>query len=463
MTMDEAGQALRPAEAALIENAVYELVTNGVSTTVNASQLAVEYTTGDVLAEAMALARTGDLESLELELEDIRINGRRFNIDYTITDESIRSYIAGYAQNIDTAPTPATFTVKQLEINPDTNANRAQDIGLPTLPEGMTEEQAIAQGMNRDLRDLRFDFVEAIDGYGVDQEELFKLMNERMRTREYGKIDVPLAPIESDVTVATIKDSLVLRSSAYTSYAKGHYGRATRVHNMTKACGLMYATVLQPGDQFSCNTILGDRTEKLGWQMAPAVIEGGAATEDQAGGGVCQVSTTLYNAVLKSNLEITYRRAHSQKLSYVAGGLDATINTGTIDFTWKNNLTSPIYVFTWIDTENKRINAEIYGEPFPDDYDEIKLESEELDPILPTDPTYDVDVTLAAPYWRLKNDAQKGYVFETYQLFIKDGKTIDKRLIAKTTYNMHPARYLVWMGWAGEALTPEYKLEYIRE
>ena len=87
----------------------------------------------------------------------------------------------------------------------------------------------------------------------------------------------------------------------------------------------------------SCNDLLGPRYEKYGWQMAPAVIEGGAATEDQPGGGVCQVSTTMYNAVLMGDYQIVYRQAHSSRLSYVKGGLDATINTGTIDFKWSNN------------------------------------------------------------------------------------------------------------------------------
>ncbi|MEG1547221.1 MAG: VanW family protein [Clostridia bacterium] len=451
MTTDEAKAALADVEAQLVADLRFELVCNGVPTTITAANLNVMYTTDSILKEASGFARQGNLDALNAELEDIRANGRNFTIDYTVAPESISAYLDSFAKDINTAPTPATFTVRQLETNSATNAAKAQNLGLPK------------DNSTTDLRDLRFDFVEAVDGYGVDVPALTNLLSERIQARSFGKIDVPLAPIKSDITIETLKQQLVLRGSAFTSYARGHYGRATRVHNMTKATGLMYGTVLQPNDIFSCNTILGDRTEKNGWQMAPAVIEGGAATEDQPGGGVCQVSTTLYNAVLKGDLLVTDRRAHSQKLSYVDGGFDATINTGTIDFQWQNNTQSPVYVFTWIDTENKRINCEIYGAPFPEQFDTIELLSEEKPAVEPTEPTYTVDPSLVYPNWMLKNDAQRGYVFDTYMLYKKDGKLVEKKMIGETTYRMHPARYLVWDGWAGEPLWEEYKLVYTRD
>ncbi len=451
MTINEAKIALADVESGLVSDLRFSLKYNDETTEVGAGSFSVLYNTDEVLAEAMSLAREGELDELDAEIDDIRANGRSYTITYTLDEQSVMDYVAVFSDHIDTDPTPASFTVHQLEINTTTNAPDARNIGLS------------ADATDTDLRDLRFDFVEAVDGYGVNREELVALIMERCDARDFGEIEVPLAPIESDVTIETIKAELVLRASASTSFAKGHYGRASRVHNMTKATGLMYGYVLMPGERFSCNTILGDRTEKLGWQLAPAVIEGGAATEDQAGGGVCQVSTTLYNAVLMSDLEIVSRRAHSQKLSYVAGGLDATINTGTIDFIWTNNLDTPVYIFTWIDTEKKTINCEIYGEPFPETFDSIELESELFETIDPDVPTYTVDATLSYPYWRMINDAIKGYTYKTYAIYKLGDTTVEKRLIAETTYNAHPARYLVWEGWTGDYLLPEYQLEYVRE
>ena len=103
-----------------------------------------------------------------------------------------------------------------------------------------------------DLRDWRFDLVEGIPGHGVNERKLIDELTARTEAREFGTVEFENEPIEPEVTIATIKETLVMRSSAYTSYAKGHYGRAERVHNMTKACGLLYGTVLQPGDVLQC-------------------------------------------------------------------------------------------------------------------------------------------------------------------------------------------------------------------
>ena len=367
----------------------------------------------------------------------------------TCDDAWSRLKAAGIAAEVNTAPVDATFGVKQLEMNKATDALDAVNIGK-------ADDDTVT-----DLRDLRFDFVEGIPGHGVNEQKLIDELTARTEAREFGTVEFENEPIEPEVTIATIKETLVMRSSAYTSYAKGHYGRAERVHNMTKACGMIYGTVLQPGDVLSCNTLLGDRYEKYGWQPAPAVIEGGANTEDQPGGGVCQVSTTMYEAVLMGDYNIVYRQAHSSRLSYVPGGLDASINTGTIDFKWSNNTEAPVYVFTWIDKEQKRIWCEIYGLPFAADagFDEIELISERLPDIEPTADEYITYSGLTAPYWMLKNAAKSGYAYDTFKSYKLNGVEVKREPIANTVYRMHPRRYYVWPGYvAGTPLQAEYQL-----
>ncbi len=447
MTMAEAAEALKPAEAALVESIGFT-VTDGVhSYTIDKSFFNITYNTEEKLSEAMSLAREGELDALDAELADIAANGRSFDIDYTIVEPDFAAFVAGIAGELDLAATDATFTVKQLEMNSTTDALNVVNLGLNET-DGIT-----------DLRDKRFDFVEGVPGQGINQEALVKELADRTAARDYGQVDFSLEPLYPAVTVATLKESLVLRSSAFTSYAKGNYGRATRVHNMTKACGLIYGTVLQPGDVLSCNTLLGDRYEKYGWQLAPAVIEGGANTEDQPGGGVCQVSTTMYNAVLRGDYQIVYRQAHSSRLSYVDGGLDATINTRTIDFKWSNNTEAPIYVFTWIDTNEKKIWCEIYGLPFSGDFNEVELYSERKPDIPPTADEFIELASLYSPYWMVKNAAKSGYVYDTYKIYKMNGTEVRREFIATTTYKMHPNRYYVWPGYVpGTALMAEYKL-----
>ncbi|HWQ58400.1 MAG TPA: VanW family protein [Clostridia bacterium] len=447
MTIEQAREALKEAEAALTADVGFT-VTDGTHTyEVPASCFTITYDTEEKFQKAMALAREGTLKELEAELEDIALNGRSYDISYAISGD-YAEFVAGIAAELYAAPVDATFSVKPIEMNDKTDAQNAVDLGLNTEVDGIT-----------DLRDKRFDFVEGTAGQALDTESLLAELNARTESRQYGEVGFSMQVVEPAVTIATIKEHLVLRSSAYTSFAKGHYSRTERVFNIRKATGLIYGTVLQPGDVFSCNTILGDRYEKYGWQLAPAVIEGGANTEDQPGGGVCQVSTTIYNAVLIGDYEIVYRQPHSMRLSYVAGGFDATINTRTIDFQWKNNTASPIYVFAWVDTVKKQVWCEIYGEPYPPEFDEIELVSEQLPNIEPTPDEYIPVSWLYAPYWALKNEAKPGYVYDCYKVYKLNGAVVEKVYIGQTTYRMHPNRYYVWTGYfPGTPLDPAYQV-----
>ncbi|MCE5234640.1 MAG: VanW family protein [Eubacteriales bacterium] len=445
MDRAQAQAALADAEQALIADVGFTFVAGDKTYTADKSCFDIAFNTESVLDTAMGLARDGDLETLEAMLEDIKTNGRAYAIDYTVEPNAkLGALIDSIAAEVNVTPTEATFTVKQLPTNPNNGEQDIRDIGLP------------ADGSVTDLRDLRFDFAEGTPGRGVDAEAALTTAKERTAAKQFGTIELAFAEIPPTVTIETLKQHLVLRASSMTSFGKGHYDRAERVFNITKATGRIYGTVLQPGEIFSANTVIGDRTEKGGWQLAPAVIEGGAATEDQAGGGVCQVSTTMYLSVLKSDMKVEYRRAHSQQLSYVDGGLDATINTGTIDFTWSNSSSAPVYVFTWVDTKAKTIHCEIYGEPFPDTFDSIELKSELLETLAPAPTSYITASYLTAPYWWKNNGAITGHVYQSYAIYKLGDNVVEKRPIAKTTYNQHPERIYVWPGYDGSPLLSEF-------
>ena len=449
MTMDEATAALKSVSSAMSKGIMLTLTCGSETFVASASDLGIRANTEETLQSAMLLGREGNLTQMKKDIAELAENGKAFTLELIVDTSSLNSYIDILSQQLGAVPTNATFTVKELPMSTTKgiNAYDTVNIGLPK------------DGTVTDLRDLRFDFVEANDGIEIRREELIKAIQERVANNDFSYLEIPADITPASVTIADIKEKLVLRSSVSPSYASGNYGRSTRVHNMTKATGLIYGTVLQPGEQFSANTTLGNRTLGSGWQLAPAVIDGGAANEDQPGGGVCQVSSTMYQAVLMADYQIDYRQAHSSKLGYVEGGLDATIDSGRIDFTWTNNTSSPVYIFTWIDKANKKIWCELYGEPHSDAFDEIKLISQEQDPIKPTADEFIESGSLVAPYWSLKNAAKKGYVFKTYKSYRKDGKEVDRKFITTTTYRMHPARYYVWSGYAGEPLLPEFEIK----
>ncbi|HMM31952.1 MAG TPA: hypothetical protein PKB13_09275, partial [Clostridia bacterium] len=129
----------------------------------------------------------------------------------------------------------------------------------------------------------------------------------------------------------------------------------------------------------------------------------------------------------------------------------------TIDFTWSNNTTAPIYVFTWVDTTAKRVYCEIYGEPFPDTFDSIELKSELVETLAPTATVFNVDSRLVEPFWWKNNSAITGHVYQSTAIYKKGDTIVEQRPIAKTTYNMHPERIYVWAGYLpGTPLLAEY-------
>ena len=362
-------------------------------------------------------------EDMMNELKDIKENGRAYTIDYTVEPTGVESFIHSFADEVTTPATPASFTVHYPEKSTKTNAYDTSNLGL-------VGEEAKKAGLGADRqaitdpRDVFFDFTEPVDGYGVDVDALMATVRTRCESKDFGDIEVAMAPIHSDVTVEKLKESLFLRGTASTTY-KSKRRNTNRCHNLEKACGMVYGTVLQPGEEFSANTILGDRTLSNGWKPAPAVIAGGADHEDQPGGGVCQIASTTYMAVLYGDFEVTARRPHSTPSGY-PNGLDATINTvtGYIDFKWKNNTESPCYVFTWIDTKNYTVNCSIYGQPFPDTFDEIELSSTLVEPLEPGVPEYEVKNSLYSPYWMLKNKAVKGSIYESFKTYKLKGKVV---------------------------------------
>lgn len=446
MSPAEARTALAAVEQQMRDGIFFNFKCDGKSYLADSSYFDISFNTEEAIEQALALARSGDLATLQAELANIKAQGRAYELEYTVAPTRVEDFLHTFADSLTTAPVPASVSVKSLPINDETKAQTALNIALPK------------DGSTKDKRDLFFDFIPAKDGYGIDIDAVMETVNQRTANKDFGDMDIPMASIPSDVTVDTLKESLVLRGRAFTSY-KSTRSNTNRVFNLKKATGLTYGTVLQPGEEFSSNTILGDRYEKHGWKMAPAVIGGGSGTEDQPGGGVCQISTTVYNAVLKGDLQVTYRRNHSSRSGYIDGGLDATINTGTIDFTWKNSTQSPVYIFTWVDTSDYTVVCEIYGEPFPDTFDTIELSSE-LTETIPAPPTaYEAKSWISSPYWMKFKAAKDGYIYKSYATYKKDGKVVETKEVATSKYNAHALTYYVWPGFLpGSSLSPAYEI-----
>lgn len=143
----------------------------------------------------------------------------------------------------------------------------------------------------------------------------------------------------------------------YTTKAK--WGQTNRNTNIRLACEAINEYVVQPGAQFSFNTVVGQRTKERGYKEAGVYVNGQVDTG--VGGGICQVSSTLFNAALLSNMTITARRAHSLPVSYLPRGRDAAVSWGGPEFKFKNPYSFPVMICTYFNPNTCEIVISIKG------------------------------------------------------------------------------------------------------
>ncbi len=427
MTKEAAQASVEMAQQEQEDAIAFQLEYNGKSYPADASLFAFAYDTDAVLSEAFSLARTGTLKELEAELSDISANKRHYKTTAAPDKKAVDAFVASLAKEVDIPAADAQFKV--LIDNSSVSDQEKKTSAYVLAAASTTPEQ-------------RFRYEPEQNGVSVDREALTQALLSMAQSGTYEDMEIPVETVKAKVTLADIQKQVVLRGSSYTSFNKSPYNRGTRVFNIKKAVGLINGTVLQPGEVFSTNDTLGHRTYGGGWKPAPAIVQG--RTEDQAGGGVCQVSTTMYLSVLKSDLEIVYRQGHSGRLSYVDGGLDATIDSGRIDFQWKNNTGAPIYVFCWVDDGDKTVHFEIYGAAFPEEYDEIRLSSKRTDSVSPPGPMkYTVDPRKPAGYKEVFVERKSGSIWQSYATYLKDGVEVKTVPVAQTKYRAYAGETII--------------------
>lgn len=214
-----------------------------------------------------------------------------------------------------------------------------------------------------------------------------------------------------------------------TSFTSSNNSRST---NIRLAAKKINGLVLMPGETFSFNQSVGKRTAAAGFQPAPAYNNGETVLE--YGGGICQVSSTLYNAVLYANLEITERTNHGYKPSYVKPGLDATVSWGGPDFKFTNNRDYPIRIVT--DTSSKILKIYIYGLKKDSDYT-VVLDAQYISTVYATT-TYKKDSSLAKGETKVIQSGSNGCKTATYKyLYNSSGTLVSSECISRDTYNPH--------------------------
>ncbi len=168
-------------------------------------------------------------------------------------------------------------------------------------------------------------------------------LNNVMNAEEGKKVNYVKDKQKPEITAEMLKNNIVLLSS-YTTQILDH--RSARMNNIQLASEKLDFEIVLPGNEFSFNQVLGSRTKRKGYEKAPIFIktEDGTKKTNGIGGGICQLSSTLYNAADKIGLNITEKHSHSKTVGYVSKGRDATVAQGSMDFRFVNNRKYPIMI-----------------------------------------------------------------------------------------------------------------------
>ena len=245
---------------------------------------------------------------------------------------------------------------------------------------------------------------------------------------EKEEYEIPLIITQPDKTVNDIGTEAFpdLLGTCSTKYNASNTGRTT---NLKLAAGKINGKVLLVGDEFSYNQTVGERTIAAGYKMA-ATYSGGKVV-DGLGGGICQISSTLYDAVVFADLDVTVRRNHQFITSYLPGGKDATVVWGSQDFKFKNSRKYPIRITTTVSGGVATI--QIWGHREETEYD-ISIETKKTATIAYTT-QYINDSSLPAGTQKVVQNGNNGSKYEAYKVKRLNGEVVSRTLLSKDTYN----------------------------
>lgn len=240
---------------------------------------------------------------------------------------------------------------------------------------------------------------------------------------------IPLKIVKPQIKVSDLANENFfpkLLAKFTTRYDESIENRANNIHLSSEKIN---GTILMPGETFSYNKIVGERTAKAGYKEASVYM--GGKVVNGIGGGICQVSSTLYNAVLLANLEITERRNHYFITSYVSSSRDATVSYGSIDFKFKNTRNYPIKIECI--SKNGICQVLIYGMEEETEY-EVEIE-DQITEVIPYTTKMIKTNELAEGENVIVQRGVNGYKSEAYRILKLNGKIISKTLLSKDSYN----------------------------
>lgn len=360
-----------------------------------ASELGLKWGNETVLDEAANFGRDGDILRCYKELKDLQRRNKVYAVKFDFDKSKIRTLIEENAAQYDRKAVNATLT----------KTENGFDI---------TEGQTGVMVDTAASVDAVYEYLTGEwDGAGCDIDLVIT-------------VEEPKGKAED---LAMVRDVLGTFTTSYSTSG------GSRSANVANGCRLINGTTMYPGDEFSAYEAVSPFSEDNGYYMAGSYLNGQVV--DSLGGGICQVSTTLYNAVLLSELEVTERYNHSMIVTYVDPSADAAIaESSGKDFKFKNNLDYPIYI-EGVTTPDKHITFTIYGMETRDSSREVSYESVVLERTVPDTEAIYVDESLPVGYCVVQS-AHVGYKAQLWKVVRENGVEVSREQINSSTYMKAP-------------------------
>ena len=373
------------------------------------SDLGVTFDNEDLVDEAIGVGHAGNIVKRYKDQKDLQHSGKTFPLSWQTNEDTVRTYVENNCTKYD---------------------KKAQNASL-------TRENGA------------FNFVAGTEGLELNVDSAVRTISDYLEN-SWTSDNTEVLNLETQVTepegsaeeLANIKDLL---GSFTTSFSTSG---SNRCKNVSSGASHINGTVLYPGEEFSTYETVSPFTEANGYAMAGSYLNGEVV--DSMGGGICQVSTTLYNAVLRAELNVTERSPHSMTVHYVDLSEDAAIAGTYKDFKFKNSTDYPIYIEGYT-TSDKKITFNIYGKETRDSNRSISFESVLVNEVKPNTILRD-DAGQGLGYKNV-SAGKTGYVAELYKIVKVNGVQTDRIKINKSTYK--GSDRVVTYGTAGDPTLSE--------
>ncbi|ROR21930.1 vancomycin resistance protein YoaR [Mobilisporobacter senegalensis] len=367
---------------------------NTVVSTLN--DLGYEVVENNIIEEAFMVGKSGNLLKRYKERKDIEEEGLVFHLEFSLDDVKVEQLVKDQCTAFDIQAKDATIKRENNEF---------------IITDHVTGRKVVT---DETVEKIKSTILTDWDGKNINMEAVV-IDDVPQYTREVlEKIDTVLGSFQ-------------------TSYSTSSNSRA---NNLATGAKFIDGTVLYPGETFSAYEHLSPFTVANGYSVAGAYSQGKVI--DSIGGGICQVSTTLYNAVLRAELEIVERSPHSMSVGYVKPSMDAAIAGTYKDLKFKNNLETPIYIQSY--TVGRTIIFNIYGEEVRDTENRtIEFVSEVTSTTRPPKDVITEDPTKPTTYKNVTQTAHIGQKAKLYKVIYENGKEVSRVLINTSNYAAAPA------------------------